>query len=423
MQNQFKAVSISYKNAPLSIRERISLTEGESQSILIKLKEVLDIPEAFVLSTCNRTEIYYSGAEDQSESIIKLLLAEKALTDEFPTISTYFQILDEQDNAIEHLYYVSMGLESQVVGDLQISNQVKRAYQQSADLEMAGPFLHRLMHTIFFTNKRVVQETAFRDGAASVSYAAVELVEELTFEKANPKVLVVGVGEIGTDVVKNLVDSEISEITITNRTFEKAQKLATECGFKVADFNNIWSEVQQVDVIISSVADKTPFFSAEKISDIDIDSYKIFIDLSVPRSIDKYAESIPGVIVHNVDDINNRATQALEKRKASIPAVKAIIHESILEFSNWSKEMVFSPTIQKLKNALEQIRQDELSKYMKQLDEKEYKKVEKITMNMMNKIIKLPVLQLKAACKRGEAETLVDVLNDLFNLEAKKESK
>ncbi len=421
MQSQFKAISISHKTAPLGIREGISLNEEECGNLLRKLLEVSSISEALVLSTCNRTEIYYSSTKDQSDLLIKLLCIERDF-ESSKEITPYFKVINNQHEAIKHLFYVSIGLESQVVGDLQITNQVKRAYQLTADLQAAGPFLHRLLHTIFFTNKRVVQETAFRDGAASVSYAAVELVEELTFDKADPKVLVVGLGEIGADVVRNLQHTHIKNIKLTNRTFAKAEALAKECEYEAVPFENVWEEAANADVVISAVSGHEPFFTKQKVEALNILSYKIFIDLSVPRSVAKNVEDVTGTIVHNVDDINNRATQALERRKESIPSVKNIIAQSIEEFNEWSKEMIFSPTIQKLKGALEQIRKEEMDRFMKQMNEDEAEKIEKITKSMMNKIIKLPVLQLKAACKRGEAETLVDLLNDLFNLEAASET-
>jgi glutamyl-tRNA reductase len=150
---------------------------------------------------------------------------------------------------------------------------------------------------------------------------------------------------------------------------------------------------------------------------LEVLSYKFFIDLSVPRSIEPEVENIPGVLVYNIDTIQNKATAALEQRLASVPKVKQIITESIEQFQDWTKEMVVSPTIHKLKNALENIRQEELARNLKKLTPEENKLIDDVTRNIMQKIIKLPVLQLKAACKRGEAETLIDVLNDLFNLE------
>lgn len=193
--------------------------------------------------------------------------------------------------------------------------------------------------------------------------------------------------------------------------------LADECGFEVLPFENLVQGLKEADVVISSISRDTPFFTSEMIKRLEVLSYKFFIDLSVPRSIEPEVENIPGVLVYNIDTIQNKATAALEQRLASVLKVKQIIAESIEQFQDWTKEMVVSPTIHKLKNALENIRQEELARHLKKLTPEENKLIDDVTRNIMQKIIKLPVLQLKAACKRGEAETLIDVLNDLFNLE------
>jgi glutamyl-tRNA reductase len=195
MEISFKAITLSYKTAPLQVREAISFDENATKSLLHKVKEMTNVSEALLISTCNRTELYYCSEEDFSETLIKLICIEKNMN--FVDYAPYFHIINISEDAIRQLFRVSIGLESQVIGDLQIINQVKNAYQWTADMGLAGTFLHRLLHTIFFTNKKVVQETAFRDGAASVSYATVEMIEELAQQLAQPKVLVIGVGEIG----------------------------------------------------------------------------------------------------------------------------------------------------------------------------------------------------------------------------------
>jgi glutamyl-tRNA reductase len=417
MHNQFKALSLSYKIAPLQIRERVSLSEAGCRKFIGTLKDFIPANDILVLSTCNRTEIYYSSERDLSREILSLLAFEKGISN-VEEIENYFTSITDNLEAINHLFAVAIGLEAQVVGDFQIINQVKNAYQISADTEVAGPFLHRLLHTIFFTNKRVVQETSFRDGAASVSYATVELVEELTADIKDPKVLVLGLGEIGADVVRNFQNTEIRNINVSNRTLEKTLALADECAINVVPFEEVWNEVAQADVVISSINASEPFVTKQTLQTLDILNYKFFIDLSVPRSIERTVEEIPGVLLYNIDQIHAKASAALEKRMSSIPVVKSIIAQAITEFNDWTKEMLVSPTINKLKNALEQIRQEEITRYLKSMNEDEAKKVEMITKNIMQKIIKLPVLQLKAACKRGEAETLIDVLNDLFDLES-----
>ncbi|HSI91254.1 MAG TPA: glutamyl-tRNA reductase, partial [Adhaeribacter sp.] len=399
------------------IRELIALDEQACKQFIQMLQDYVQATDILVLSTCNRTEVYYSADADYSTQVVKLLGLAKGI-DNISQYFDFFTILNNHDDAVQHLFDVSMGLEAQVVGDMQISNQVKTAYQWSADNNSAGPFLHRLMHAIFFTNKRVVQETAFRDGAASTSYATVELVEELTTDIFDPKVLVVGLGEIGADVCRNLAETPFAKnVTITNRTLAKAELLAQETGLKVIPLEDLVPAMKEADVIISSVAMDSPFFTTEMIKRLDVLSFKFFIDLSVPRSVEASVENIPGVLVYNIDTIQNKATAALQQRIDSIPKVKQIITESILTFNDWTKEMMVSPTIHKLKNALETIRQEELARYLKKLGPEEAKRMDEVTRSMMQKIIKLPVLQLKAACKRGEAETLIDVLNNLFDLE------
>jgi glutamyl-tRNA reductase len=416
MEENFKVVSLTYKSAPVEIRELFSLNEDGCKKLMSSIKEVTGIVEALVISTCNRTEVYYYSDIDQSKEIVHLLGIVKGIMDTSQALP-YFNSVTNHDQAIEHLFDVAVGLDAQVVGDMQITNQVKHAYQWSADEGLAGPFLHRLMHTIFFTNKKVVQETSFRDGAASVSYATVELTEELTSTLVNPTVLVIGLGEMGADVFKNLLDTQIPNILVTNRTLSKATELTEGTRAQVIPFENATQMISEADVIICSIAREEPFITKAMVKDLHIMSFKYFIDISVPRSIEATVEEIPGAIVYHIDNIQNRASEALEARINSIPKVKEIILASIEEFNSWSREMVVSPTINKLKNALEQIRQEELSRYIKQLSDSESQKVDMITKNIMQKIIKLPVLQLKAACKRGEAETLIDVLNDLFNLE------
>ncbi|AFL86172.1 glutamyl-tRNA reductase [Belliella baltica DSM 15883] len=422
MQNKFRAISLSHKSAPVEIREIIALDEASVHSLLVKLKDFFSVTDTLILSTCNRTEIYYSHELDLSSEIIKLIGVEKGITSIIDYIA-YFKIYNDDKDAINHLFNVSMGLEAQVVGDMQISNQVKRAYQATVDLDMAGPFLHRLMHTIFFTNKRVVQETAFRDGAASVSYAAVELIQELTSNTFEPRILLIGVGEIGEDVAKNMVHLPNAKVTITNRTFEKAKALAAEMGFEVIPFENVMEAMQNSDVIVSSIMKSEPFITKNLVKTFDIPSYKLFVDLSVPRSIETSIEDIPGVLLYNVDNIRSKASETLENRLAAVPQVEQIIEESIEEFYNWKKEMMVSPTINKFKNALEQIRLEEMERFLKNADEKEIAMIDKITKSMMQKILKVPVVQLKAACQRDQADQMMEILTDLFDLERVSDKK
>jgi glutamyl-tRNA reductase len=417
MTQNFKALTLTYKTAPVAIREQVSLNEVAAKKLHQFIRSYTTATDVLIVSTCNRTEIYYLGEKDFSAEILKGLSLIKACD---PGFEQHFTSVDGKE-AVQHLFEVSLGLDAQVVGDLQISGQVKNAYQWSADENMAGPFLHRLMHTIFFANKRVVQETSFRDGSASISYAAKELADDLTLDIAAPKVLVVGVGEIGQDFCLNLANTRLDNVTVLNRTQDKAEKLAQKYNFKFGGIEDLLPEIQKADVIVSSVSGTQPLITAALLHQVKIFSHKFFIDLSMPRSIEASVEDIPGAILYNLDDIREKTNEAVEKRKASIPAVHAIIQDAITDFEDWSKEMIISPTIQKLKNTLEQIRKEEIARFIKNAKPEEAQKLEEMSRSLMQKILKYPVLQLKAACKRGEAESISELLNNLFNVEGQSE--
>ena len=419
MSHPFKAVSLSFKKAPLAIRELLALDEPACRRFLHTLHHELGLTDLLVLSTCNRTEVYYAAEQDQSVDIILALGQLKGRPD-VALFAAYFDVLSTADEAVQHLFEVAMGLDAQVVGDLQIANQVKMAYQWAADADAAGPYLHRLLHTIFFTNKRVQTETSFRDGAASISYAALELAEELTADVANPRVLVVGLGEIGADVCRHLAGSRhFTHVALSNRTRGRAEMLAAECaGVQVVDFEDLLPALREADVIISSINRATPFFTPELVGNLEVLSYKFFIDLSVPRSVAAEVEQVPGVLIYNIDTIQSKASAALALRLAAVPQVRAIIAESIAGLADWAKEMLVSPLIQKMKAGLEALRQQELDRFQKKATPAEAKLLDEATRALMQKVLKQHVLHLKAACKRDEADQLIGLLGEVFDVEA-----
>ncbi|MGY8976737.1 MAG: glutamyl-tRNA reductase [Cytophagales bacterium] len=411
MYESLKVVGLSHDSSPIAIRESVAFSENESRNFLDRMREILGVEEALILSTCNRTEIYYTSDLDLSNAILNLLKIEKGIDH---GIDSYFWN-KENLPALRHLFRVALGLEAKVLGDIQISNQVKKAYQCSADQHLSGPFFHRLMHTIFYANKRVVQETVFRDGAASVSYACVGLVQQFIQNFSDPKILVLGLGEIGRDVADNMEEMNAS-ITLSNRNALTTHALAKQYGYEVLPFEELLKNIAKFDVIISSVQVPKPIIMKDHIPE-QLLSQKLFVDLAVPRSMDSELDTIDGIILYNVDQIEEQTSGIIERRRAAITEVELILDETIEELKNWSLEMEVSPTIKKLKKALEEIRKEEIARYVGKVTEVEQDLIDKVTKSIVQKVIKLPVLQLKAACKRGEAETLVEVLNDLFNLE------
>src|SRR5690606_24280713 len=250
----------------------------------------------------------------------------------------------------------------------------------------------------------------------SLSYATTDMMQDLAAAK-KARVLVLGVGEIGQDVVRNLIGSDFERVVILNRTPDKAQKLAEEGGFRYGGLDQLEQELHQADIIVSSVSINKPLITRDMIAESNLLSYKFFIDLSLPRSVDPAIDNIPGVVVYNLDEITEKTNEAVRKRVASIPHVQAIIEDALHDFGDWAREMVVSPTIQKLKNTLEQIRKEELSRFLKNTSPAEAARMEEMSKSLMQKILKYPVLHLKAACRRGDSESITELLHDLFNLE------
>lgn len=412
MDTSFNALVLTYKNAPLEVREMVSLDEGNAKRLLEFLKDCTAATDLMVISTCNRTEVYFNAHADISPEVFSGLRLIKKLD---APVEGYFDLLPGP-RAIRHLFEVAIGLDAQIMGDLQVSGQVKSAYQWSVDANTAGPYLHRLMHSVFYTHKRVVQETAFRDGAASLSYAAKELAEELTTGITSPRIVVVGVGEIGNDVCLNLSNSALRNVTIINRTAAKAERLATACGFSWAPIEELNKHLSTADVAIVSISGTQPLITKPMVTPT-VHAHRFIIDLSIPRAVDTRVEEMPGIVLYNLDDLREKTSQTVERRRAALPKVNEIIEKSIHDFEDWSREMIVSPAIQKIKGALEQIRQEELARYLKNCTAEEARKMDELSKKLIQKVVKLPVLQLKAACKRGEAETLVEVLQELFDLE------
>ena len=416
---RLKAVSLSHKEAPISVRELFAFDESETKNFLIHIKDIFGIQEAFLLSTCNRTEVYFYHNID-SELVIKALASFKGIS--FGQIQQYFTVFSETSSSVLHLFRVGIGLESQVLGDFQIINQVKNAYQWCADTQMAGPFLHRLLHTLFFANKKIVQETNFRSGSASISYAAKELTEELLTDKNQP-VLFFGLGEIGLATVRNLAENGFTNITICNRTEASVESLVQEFGVKYKSFEGFDEALAQSKLVISALSGNFLKINKQNLENKQLVGFQYFIDLGLPRSIDPEIEEINGVVLFNLDQIQTRVNSAFELRRASIPAVEEIVEVAQVEFLDWTKEMQVSPVIHQIKNALEQIRLEEMSRFLKKADAEQAVWAEDLTKNLMQRIMKNHVVQLKAACKRGDSEQLVEVLNQFFNLEVEVENK
>ena len=417
-----KAIVLSHQNAPVHIREQLHYDTSQTESFIIKVQELLGLTEFFLLSTCNRTELYYNSERNLNSELIALLCHQKGIFGvQEKGFEKYFEVIEDPYWALKHLFSVAVGLESVVLGDLQVIHQVKQAYVLANQQKVVGPFFHRMFHAIFHANKRIQNETNLKNGAASVAYAGAEICNEIVHNLYQPKILVLGLGEIGTHLAENLIENfRVQNLFVCNRTNEKSLKFAQKYPIQIIDFQNVKQKIFEFDVIISAISVNEPFITPDNSNLSEKTQY--FIDLGVPRTVHPDLEKL-GKVIFNIDDIQCRVNEALAIREKSVPLAQNIIEEEVRSLMEWSKELSISPVIQQIKEALEQIRKEEIARYLNKVDETSLKWIEEVTQNIVNKIVKYPVLNLKAACKRGEADTLIDALRELFTVEKKESIK
>jgi len=416
----FTSISIAAPKVPVEIRECFEIKPESQGDFLLRMKDFLGISEALILSTCNRCEIHYTGSFDPNK-VVSFWCSFLGIAKS--DYSSYFEIYENED-ALYHLSEVSVGLKSQAIGDQQIINQIKAAYNCSVEHNMAGPFLHRLLHTIFHTNKSVSTETDFKQGSASISYSTKLMIDELTNREKEAKILIVGVGEIGEDVVKNLVKSGYKNLTLINRTIAKSIRLAKDHDLTFSNFEDLLGELDKNDIIISSIRPDEYIITSEMVGSLPENKKRIFFDLSVPRSIEPDLKTLNDTRLFTIDQIKSRVDETLKSRLSCTPLVNTIIRKNIEEFVHWVKELEVVPIIKEFKAALESIRLNELNRVAKKYKGHDLAQslITEISQSMINKIVKLPTITLKNACLRGEKENLVSALKELFELEVQVKS-
>ncbi len=414
------ALSISHNSAPVELREAFFLQKEEIDEFINKAKGNL-LTEGLVISTCNRTEIYGfpAGNEIGFEHVLKFLLSQKPV----PQIKNeHFKNYFSKD-AVNHLFRVITGIDSMLIGDNQIYHQVKDSFLISERNKFSGFLMKRLFDAAIKTGKRAISETEIREGAVTVSYAAVQLVEKI-FSSLNKKsALVIGAGETGEIAAKHLKEKGIGKLYITNRTLEKAEKVAENLNAKIIPFGNFKEFLHEYDIVIS--ATRSEGFILLK-DDIQLMMKKrnysptVLMDIAVPRDIDPSVKDMDYVFYNDIDSLNIIVEQNLAKRKDEIPKVEKIVEEEAAAFFNWYNSLEIAPTIKNLRDIFENIRLEEINKNKNRFNPEDQEKLDVITKRIINKILHLPTVELKKLNETGnnsdEASMKISIIRDLFGI-------
>lgn len=347
---QFFVIGINYKKSDAAIRGQFAVDSQQYASILNKATTA-GIPELFVLSTCNRTEVY--GLARHSSQLVEILCSETQGSREMFEQLAY--IKSGQD-AIKHLFYVGAGLDSQILGDYEIVGQLKSAAKFAKKHSAVGPFLERLVNAVLQTSKIIKNETRLSTGTVSVSFAAIQFIRQAVKKVSAKKILLLGTGKIGRNTCKNLVDYlHARHITLINRTEDKAAQLAAELGLKSAPAEDLSLHIQESDIILVATNSPEPVISA---ADLHGDTYKLVIDLSIPFNVAPEATALPNVRLVNIDELSRLKDETLQKREAEVPAVKAIISEQMDAFLHWHRMRKHVPMLKAVKLKLQEIHTD-----------------------------------------------------------------
>lgn len=405
-KNKFITLGISHWKTPIDIRGKFSFSQEAIAQILEDARS-LGIDSLFIVSTCNRAQFF---AHSHNSFLLKELFVKynEASQEEFDTY--HFQL--SEDDAVHHLFELCCGLDSLMLGDLQIVSQVKDAAKYSKEKGMLDGYTHRLMQFVLQAYKDVRTDTAINEGPASVAHGAVLFIKERYKSLKDKKILLFGTGEIGETTVKNLQKHPHQEMVLTNRTRSRAEAIAEPLGLRVANIESLKEELTDTDIFIVATGAFEPTVSTEHFDSIKKEM--LLLDLSVPRNIDTEVDKLEGIELIDMDQLNSIQDETLAMRRKNIPKARTIINLHKNEFYDWVLMRNLSPTIQALREKLHSYRTDEIEQQKFRLSENELKKADKLATSVVNKIANQATEYIKS--KYRHSDEMVKMVEEMFKL-------
>jgi len=415
-------VGLNHRTAPVEVREKMSFSEHSLKNALEKLKSYPLIEGCAILSTCNRTEIYAATKEmdEGLNSIWEFLAQWSGISILEVKNFTYCHTLYD---TIRHIFRVAAGLDSMVLGETQILGQVRETYRQAVTYKATNGVLNTLFQQAITIGKRIRYETGIDRNAVSISFVAVEMARRHLGSLENKMVLVVGAGKMSALTAKHLVANGVSGVIVSNRSFERAERLAAQFQGKAVKFDELFKYMQAADIVISCTAASHCVIKAgevRKVMEKRRGRELFLIDIAVPRDIETDTGNIEGITLYDIDDLKDVIDHNLsERRKAAVKAEK-IIEEELDDFMKWLGMQFVVPTIAALKQWGEAIKQKELKRALNrlgELSEHDQKVIFSLANSIVNQILHVPVTQLKSYALTTEGHLYTEILQNLFNLE------
>lgn len=418
---------LSHRTAPIAIREQLVVEEDKLREILADLIGRGTCAEVMIVSTCNRVEIY-GVAEVPGEArgaAFRQMGAQRGLG--LPTLEPFLYSKDGAE-AVQHAFRVASSLDSMVLGEPQILGQVKDAFALAQSCRAVGPLLHSLMSQAFAVAKRVRSDTEVGRHAVSVSFAAVELARKIFDGLDGRAVLLVGAGEMGELAARHFQDQGTLPVYVANRTASRAQELARDLAGTAVPFEELFSVMGQVDVVITSTAAGEAIITAGDVARI-LPGRRgrplFFIDISVPRNVDPLVNGLDNVFVYDVDDLRSVVEANLRERQRQAQQAEWLVEREVGKFADRVRSLEVVPTIVSLREKLEEIRRAELGRAISRLpgaDETTRQALEALSQGIVNKILHAPTVKLRDSSKAGHGHRWIEVISELFGLGGKSRS-
>jgi len=405
----FYCVGLSYLKADAVIRGKFSLNDKAQKTILTQAKQS-ELHGIIVISTCNRTEIY--GYAKNPFELIKLLCDNSLGTvDDFQKVGYVYK----NSQAVQHIFRVGTGLDSQILGDFEIVGQIKRSFVQSKKASLSNAFTERLINSIIQASRRIKNETELSSGTTSVSFASVRYILDNVSDISAKNIMLFGIGKIGQNTCENLAKHIQNEhITLINRTEEKAKKTAKKLNFILKKYEELESELQKTDVLIVATAAESPTITTENLKP---KKPILILDLSIPKNVDESLKNNSNVTLIHLDELSKITDYTLKNRKQHITKAEEIINEVKKEFFDWANSRKFAPTIHAIKEKLNTIKIAEIDFQRKKIDNFDQQQAEIISDRIIQKITTYFVNNLKD--ENNSFEEKIEWLEQVFAIKSK----
>ncbi len=413
------AIGLNHRSAPLGLLERMALSADDAVKLSTEVDNGAAVSETVVLATCNRTEVYVHAERfhDAFEDVRRALAMVTGVGAHEFDQHLYVHYADE---ASAHAFQVAAGLDSAVLGEHEILGQVRTAWERARLAGMTGPVLDLLFTHVLIGGKRVRTETEIGRRTASISQAALELIDAEGFSLDGARVLMVGAGEVGAGVMAAMARRGDIDLVVANRTRTTADALAADLGATVADFGDLGPELALADVVVAATAAPTAVITPELADAADLGSRPVLLlDLAVPRDVDAAVARRDGVALLSLTDLQAFASRNLEARHAAAAEARTVLDTQIDKYAAAGTAREVAPLIGELHRAAEAVRQSELERLGKRLgplDDKQREALDALTVGIVKKLLHEPTVRLREASGTHQGDRLAKALRELFDL-------